>query len=50
MAGRREMTFPRLPYIIVYQVRRNAAEISRIFHGAQNWPNALSDSSSLPMD
>ena len=26
------------PYIIVYRVRRNAVEILRIYHGAQNWP------------
>jgi len=38
MVGRREMTFPRLPYIVVYQVKPNAIEISRIFHGAQSWP------------
>jgi toxin ParE1/3/4 len=38
MSGRREMTFASLPYIVVYQVKLNAIEISRIFHGAQNWP------------
>ena len=38
MSGRRELAFPRLPYIAVYQVRNEAVEISRIFHGAQNWP------------
>jgi toxin ParE1/3/4 len=26
------------PYIVVYQVKPNAVEISRIFHGAQDWP------------
>jgi toxin ParE1/3/4 len=36
MAGRRELTFAPLPYIVVYQVKRNAIEISRIFHRAQN--------------
>jgi plasmid stabilization system protein ParE len=25
-------------YIVVYQVTRQAVEISRIFHGAQDWP------------
>jgi len=29
--------FP-LPYIVVYQVTQQAVEISRIFHGAQDWP------------
>jgi len=38
MAGRRELVFPTLPYIAVYQVTRHAVEISRIFHGAQDWP------------
>jgi toxin ParE1/3/4 len=38
MAGRRELTFSPLPYIVVYQVTPNAIEISRIFHGAQDWP------------
>lgn len=37
MAGRREMTFAPLPYIVVYQVKGETIEISRIFHGAQNW-------------
>jgi toxin ParE1/3/4 len=38
MNGRRELTFPSLPYIVVYQVKENTVEISRIYHGAQNWP------------
>jgi toxin ParE1/3/4 len=38
MAGRRELTFAPLPYIVVYQVKPDAIEISRVFHGAQNWP------------
>jgi len=38
MAGRRELTFAPLPYIVVYRVSPNAVEISRIFHGAQDWP------------
>jgi toxin ParE1/3/4 len=38
MAGRRELTFPGLPYIAVYQVKSDAIEIARIFHGAQDWP------------
>jgi toxin ParE1/3/4 len=37
MDGRRELVFPPLPYIAVYQVKENAVEISRIFHGAQDW-------------
>lgn len=38
MPGRSELTFAPLPYIVVYQVKPNAVEISRIFHGAQDWP------------
>jgi plasmid stabilization system protein ParE len=26
------------PYIVVYQVTEHAVEISRIYHGAQDWP------------
>ena len=36
--GTRELLFPPLPYIVVYQVKENAVEISRVFHGAQDWP------------
>jgi plasmid stabilization system protein ParE len=36
MSGRRELIFP--PYIAVYQVKEHAVEISRIYHGAQDWP------------
>jgi toxin ParE1/3/4 len=38
MTGRRELIFAPLPYIAVYQVKPDAIEISRIFHGAQDWP------------
>jgi toxin ParE1/3/4 len=36
MNGRRELIFS--PYIAVYQVKEHAVEISRIYHGAQDWP------------
>lgn len=36
--GRRELVFPPLPYIVVYQIKVEAVEISRIFHAAQDWP------------
>jgi addiction module RelE/StbE family toxin len=36
MNGRRELVFS--PYIVVYQVKEHAVEISRIYHGAQDWP------------
>jgi toxin ParE1/3/4 len=38
VGGRRELVFSSLPYIVVYQVTEHAVEISRIFHGAQDWP------------
>jgi len=38
MPGRRELVFSPLPYIAVYRVTEHAIEISRIFHGAQDWP------------
>ena len=38
LAGRRELVFSPLPYIAVYRVTQEAVEISRIFHGAQDWP------------
>lgn len=38
MSGRRELIFPPLPYIAVYQIKEKVVEISRIFHGAQDWP------------
>ena len=38
MSGRRELPFPPLPYVAVYQVKESVIEISRIFHGAQDWP------------
>jgi len=39
MPGRRELVFSPLPYIAVYRVREQeqTVEISRIYHGAQNW-------------
>ncbi len=37
MPGRRELIFAPLPYIAVYEVTEHAIEISRIFHGAQDW-------------
>jgi len=38
MKGRRELVFAPLPYIAVYQVKKDAVEISRIYHRAQDWP------------
>ena len=38
VAGWRELIFPPLPYVVVYRVGKEAIEIARIYHGAQNWP------------
>ena len=35
--GRRELLFPTLPYIVVYRITKYAIEISRVYHGAQDW-------------
>jgi toxin ParE1/3/4 len=36
--GTRELIFTGLPYLAVYRVNKNAVEILRILHGAQDWP------------
>jgi len=38
MAERHELTFAPWPYVVIYQVKPDAVEISPIFHGAQDWP------------
>ena len=38
ISGWRELVFSPLPYIVVYLVTEEAIEITRIFHGAQDWP------------
>jgi addiction module RelE/StbE family toxin len=34
----RELVFPSLPYIVVYRIKDDNAEVLRIYHGAQDWP------------
>jgi toxin ParE1/3/4 len=34
----RELVFPGLPYIVVYQIQAQFVELLRIYHGAQDWP------------
>jgi toxin ParE1/3/4 len=34
--GRRDLVFS--PYIAVYRVKNSIVEISRVYHGAQDWP------------
>lgn len=35
---RRELVSPPSPYIVVYRVKADAVEISRIYHSAKDWP------------
>ena len=37
-SGTRELVLSGLPYLVIYRIQRNAVEILRILHGAQNWP------------
>jgi toxin ParE1/3/4 len=34
----RELVFTCLPYLAIYRIHGDAAEILRILHGAQQWP------------
>jgi toxin ParE1/3/4 len=34
----RELVIPNLPYVVIYRIREQIIEITRILHGAQNWP------------
>jgi toxin ParE1/3/4 len=41
VAGTRELVVPRLPYIAVYQVTKDAVEVIAVFHAAQNKPRGF---------
>jgi toxin ParE1/3/4 len=34
----RELVISGLPYLVVYRIRGDVIEITRILHGAQRWP------------
>lgn len=36
--GTRELIVADLPFLIIYRVGKEAAEILRVLHGAQQWP------------
>jgi toxin ParE1/3/4 len=36
--GTREVTFPPLPFVAVYEVHEEQIVVLRILHGAQRWP------------
>jgi toxin ParE1/3/4 len=36
--GTRELTIPKLPFVVIYRVRESSIEVNRILHGARKWP------------
>jgi toxin ParE1/3/4 len=36
--GTRELPLPPLPFVVVYRVRKEIAEIANVIHGAHRWP------------
>ena len=36
--GTRELVILGLPYLVIYRIRGDVIEITRILHGAQRWP------------
>ena len=38
--GTREVAFPPLPFVAIYEVRDEQIIVLRILHGAQRWPQA----------
>jgi toxin ParE1/3/4 len=36
--GTREIAFPPLPFLAVYEIREEQVIVLRILHGAQRWP------------
>ena len=43
VAGTRELVVTGTPYVAAYQVTRETVRILRVLHGAQQWPDDLSD-------
>jgi toxin ParE1/3/4 len=36
--GTREIAFPPLPFVAIYEVREEQIVVLRVLHGAQRWP------------
>jgi addiction module RelE/StbE family toxin len=36
--GTREIAFPPLPFVAIYEVREDQIVVLRVLHGAQQWP------------
>jgi toxin ParE1/3/4 len=43
VAGTRELVIQRTPYIVAYRVARDTVRILRVLHGAQQWPEDMSE-------
>jgi toxin ParE1/3/4 len=43
IAGTRELVIPRTPYIAAYVVLDDKVRILRVLHGAQIWPEEISE-------
>jgi toxin ParE1/3/4 len=43
IAGTRELVVRRTPFVIAYKLTLDAIVILRVLHGAQRWPDELSD-------
>jgi toxin ParE1/3/4 len=41
--GTRELVIDRTPYIVAYCIRGNTVRILRVLHGAQLWPEEISE-------
>ena len=41
VSGTRELVVPGLPYIVAYRVTASSAQILRVLHGTQRWPDSL---------
>jgi toxin ParE1/3/4 len=41
--GTRELVINRTPYIVTYQVVGDTVRILRVLHGAQQWPDAMTE-------
>ena len=41
--GTRELVIDRTPYIAAYRIMGDTVRILRVLHGAQQWPDAMTD-------
>ncbi len=43
IAGTRELVVSRTPYIAAYRIESDSVRILRVLHGAQQWPDEMSE-------